>query len=83
MIRLRGWLSIEHGNVSSLEQLSATVIPVAPFSDESRSPLENNPDALYLQVYRVNGGTVYIIGMKSSGTVEFQYRIDTADWMSL
>lgn len=50
-----------------------------PRDPQIRSPdrLDHHPEALYVMAMRVNDGFLYVVGVKSSGFVEFVHRFST------
>ena len=71
----------ESGKIYSIEKISETIIPVSPLFHGSQEKLNCSPDALYLQIYKVNEDVFYIFGIKSKGSIEVEYRIDSSQWM--
>ena len=62
--------SVEHvGTVASWFQ-------VFPLKDPSR--LDHHPDALYVTSFRVDDEVIYVLGVKSKGTIEFEHQFSTS-----
>jgi len=73
---------LEQGNISSIEKISENIVAISPFTGREPEGLRRRPDCLYMQIFKVNDNTVYIFGIKSKGSVEIEYKINTADWMT-
>ena len=43
------------------------------FPKKSAKRLDHHPDALYVSSFRVNDETIYVLGVKSNGTIEFEH----------
>lgn len=71
----------EQGKVLSIEKICEDVIAIYPFSERINERLKRRPDSLFFQIFKVNNKTVYIFGIKSKGSFEIEYRINTDDWM--
>jgi hypothetical protein len=69
------------GAVSSIEKISENVVLVSPLARKDSRGLSAKPDALYLQIYKVNRDEYYIFGIKSKGTIEIEYKIDSENWL--
>lgn len=69
-------LAIEHiakqKNVVSLEKMQETVVNLADFTGllPENKGLSQKPYNYYIQVYRINGDDIYVIGIRSDGEVK-------------
>jgi len=61
-------------SITSLVKISESTIVISPFSQRNPKRLDSRADALYIQVFEVNNETMYVIGIKSQGTVEFMHK---------
>jgi len=74
-------LNLEQGSISSIEKICGNILTIYPLMVRELDGLNKKPDALYVQIFKVNENSVYIFGIKSKGLIEIEYKINTADWM--
>lgn len=67
--------------IKEIKRISTEIIPVAPFEGRKKDSLDSRPNALYIQIYKVNNEFVYVYGIKSNGKMEIKYRINIEDFM--
>jgi len=72
--------SQENEDIADIQQISSNEIQFNNFPLKDPGHLDHHPDNLYVQVYLVNKARIYVFGIKSKGTVEFQHTFNTS-WL--
>lgn len=72
-------LMIEHVSarirtMDSIELVSLQTVPIHELSDRPPGEIDSRYDALYIAVLRVNDETLFAIGMRSTGEIDFVHR---------
>jgi hypothetical protein len=70
----------EKGNISSIEKITSTVIPFNTFPLKNSKHLDQHPDNLYVQAYRINDERIYLIAVKSNGKIVFKHEYNIS-WL--
>lgn len=78
LIALEEIANTEKGNVESVRKIEFKRIELSTFPLKSPTHLDQHPNNLYIQSYIVNDSTLYVIGIKSKGTVEFIHVYETS-----
>ena len=71
----------EKGNISTIEKIATTEIPFNTFPLKDSKRLDQHPDNIYVQAYRVNDERIYLIGIKSNGKTAFKHKFSTS-WIN-
>ena len=69
----------QQGDIRSIEKLSLQRIDYEVWADRNRDNLDHHPSALYMMSFRINDERLYILGVKSSGQIAYQY-LSTLLW---
>lgn len=77
LLALEEIANTEKGNIKSIKKIDLERIELSRFPLKDPAHLDQHPNSLYIQSFIVNGNTLYIIGIKSKGSIEFIHAYDT------
>jgi len=77
LIALEKIANSEKGKVEYIRKIEFKRIELSTFQLKDPSHLDQHPNNLYIHSYIVNDSTLYVIGIKSKGTVEFMHVYET------